>query len=80
MLFNALEFLLLFLPVVLVLSRWTCRQAFIAVMALVSVVFYAFTGELWFLLPMFFTSVLDYGIGLCMEKARDQLTRRTYLG
>ena len=68
MLFNSLEFLLLFLPIVLGVSLSVRGRALLAWIAFSSLVFYAFTGHAWFLAPMAVTSALDYFVGRQLER------------
>ena len=62
MLFNSLEFLLLFLPLTLVVALRLRGQPLLSWIAGTSVVFYAFAGHWWFIVPMLATTVIDYAI------------------
>lgn len=59
MLFSSLEFLVLFLPLTLVVALRLHPQPLLRWVAFVSVVFYAFAGHWWFILPMRLTTVVD---------------------
>src|SRR5438067_1454743 len=63
MLFNSLEFLLLFLPVVLLVAHRLRGNAFLGWICAASLVFYGFAGHAWFLVPMLVTTVLDFWVG-----------------
>ena len=77
MLFNSLEFLLLFLPVTLLVASLLRGRALLFVICASSAVFYAFAGHVWFLIPMFVTATLDYAIGLRIAAA--PAARRRFL-
>ncbi len=79
MLFNSLEFLLLFLPASLI-AAWTLRRTGLLVhLCLASAVFYALAGHVWFLAPMLFTATLDWWVALRMEATTSSWGRRAYL-
>lgn len=63
MLFNSLEFLLLFLPIVLAVATRLRGKAFLGWICAASLVFYGFAGHAWFLVPMVVTTVLDFWVG-----------------
>jgi alginate O-acetyltransferase complex protein AlgI len=63
MLFNSLEFLLLFMPVTLAVAMRLRRTALLSWITLASFVFYAFAGHVWFLVPMAITMLLDFWVG-----------------
>lgn len=71
MLFNSFEFIFLFFPIVFFLSlqlrgnwllRWIC---------LCSIIFYAFAGQVWFIIPMLVTTVVDFFAAQKMERSKD---------
>ena len=64
MLFTSLEFLLLFLPVVLVVALRLRGQPLLRWITATSVVFYAFAGHWWFIVPMLVTTAVDYLVAL----------------
>ncbi len=68
MLFNSLEFLLLFLPVTLGVALTLRGRAFLFWICLASLVFYAFAGHAWFLIPMAITTVLDFLVGRLLSR------------
>jgi alginate O-acetyltransferase complex protein AlgI len=63
MLFNSLEFLLLFMPAALGIALRLRGRALVGFIAFASLVFYAFAGHAWFLIPMAITTVLDFVVG-----------------
>jgi alginate O-acetyltransferase complex protein AlgI len=67
MLFNSFEFLLLFLPLALGVACLLRGQALLGWLTFVSFAFYAFAGHAWFLVPMAFTTVLDFTIAPWLE-------------
>lgn len=69
MLFNSLAFLLIFLPIVLLVACRIRGQRLLAWITASSFIFYALAGDLWFLAPMLFTTVLDFIIAPLMEKS-----------
>jgi hypothetical protein len=73
-LFNSLEFLLLFLPLTLVIALRLSGQPLLSWIAGSSVVFYAFAGHWWFIVPMVATTVIDYAIAQTI--ARSPAARR----
>ena len=79
MLFNSLEFLVLFLPVVLAVSLRLRGNALLGWISFSSLVFYAFAGHAWFLIPMAVTTVLDYAVGRKLEGAANPRGRRALL-
>jgi len=56
MLFNSLEFLLLFLPLVLFVAFRLKGSPLLVWIAATSFVFYAFAGHAWFIIPMAITT------------------------
>ena len=60
LLFNSHRFLFLFLPLVLVVAMRLRARALLGWITLASFVFYAYAGHAWFLLPMLFTTALDF--------------------
>lgn len=79
MLFNSLEFLLIFLPIVLLVGLRLKNKPLVFWIAFVSSIFYIFAGHVWFLLPMFVTSTLDFWIGEKIQNARSQKEKKIYL-
>ncbi|MCU1279964.1 MAG: hypothetical protein JWM53_3510, partial [bacterium] len=79
MLFNSLEFLILFLPLTLALSRALRGTPLLAFIALASAVFYAFAGHVWFLVPMAITTALDFWVGGRIEQAQSTSRRKALL-
>ena len=69
MLFNSAQFIFLFLPAVLVCARFLRGNPLLIWIALTSYYFYSFAGDAWFLLPMLFTTVLDFGLALKIDRA-----------
>ena len=59
MLFSSLEFLVLFLPLALAVALRLRGQALLRWIALTSVVFYAFAGHWWFIVPMLVTTTVE---------------------
>ncbi len=78
MLFNSLEFLLLFMPVVLGVALRLRENRLLAWISLCSFVFYAYAGHAWFLVPMAVTTLLDFWVGHRLERSRPE-HRRPYL-
>src|SRR5262245_36134063 len=76
MLFNSLEFLILFLPAVYVIARALKGNALLFWISFASFVFYAFAGHAWFLIPMAITTGLDYWVG---RRLATTTHRRAYL-
>ncbi|PYN95630.1 MAG: hypothetical protein DMD91_24190 [Candidatus Rokuibacteriota bacterium] len=70
MLFSSLEFLVLFLPLALAVALRLRGQALLRWIALTSVVFYAFAGHWWFIVPMLVTTTVDYWLAILIERAR----------
>jgi alginate O-acetyltransferase complex protein AlgI len=79
MLFNSLEFLLLFLPLTLALARLLRGTALLSFIAFASAVFYAFAGHVWFLVPMAITTVLDFWVGRRLDEERSRSQRLALL-
>jgi D-alanyl-lipoteichoic acid acyltransferase DltB (MBOAT superfamily) len=78
-LFSSLEFLLLFLPLTLVVA-WRLRgQPLLRWIAFTSVVFYAFAGHWWFIVPMLATTVVDYWVAILIEREARPRARRWLL-
>ena len=63
-LFSSLEFLLLFLPLTLAVALRLRGQPLLRWIVLTSVVFYAFAGHWWFIVPMLLTTVVDYWVAI----------------
>jgi alginate O-acetyltransferase complex protein AlgI len=79
MLFNSLEFLFLFLPIVLALSRALRGKWLLGWVAVASYVFYAFAGHVWFLVPMLLTTAVDFELARRIEAAAPGSRRRRVL-
>lgn len=79
MLFTSLEFLVLFLPAVLAVALRLRGQALLRWIAFTSVVFYAFAGHWWFIIPMLVTTVVDYRVAIAIERAPRRAVRRGIL-
>ena len=78
MLFNSLEFLVLFLPLTLAVALHLRGQPLLGWIAGASVVFYAFAGHWWFVVPMLCTTVIDYALARAMGSSPAR-RRRTAL-
>jgi alginate O-acetyltransferase complex protein AlgI len=70
MLFTSLDFLVLFLPATLAVALRLRGQPLLRWIALASVVFYAFAGHWWFIVPMLATTVVDYWVARFIEQER----------
>ena len=79
MLFSSLEFLVLFLPLTLVVALRLRGQPLLRWIALTSVMFYAFAGHWWFIVPMLLTTVVDFGVAIAIERAQGSRVRRWLL-
>ncbi len=79
MLFSSLEFLVLFLPLTLAVALLLRGQPLLRWIAFSSIVFYAFAGHWWFILPMLLTTVVDFGVAIAIEGAREKGRRRWLL-
>ena len=75
MLFSSLEFLVLFLPLTLAVALRLRGQPLLRWIALASVVFYAFAGHWWFIVPMLVTTTVDYQVAILIERARTPRAR-----
>jgi alginate O-acetyltransferase complex protein AlgI len=78
-LFSSLEFLVLFLPLALVVALALRGQPLLRWIALTSVIFYAFAGHWWFIVPMLLTTVVDFWVAIAIERARRGRARRWLL-
>ena len=63
MLFTSLEFMVLFLPLVLGVAMLLRGGSLLSWIALASCVFYAFAGHAWFLIPMAVSTIIDFIVG-----------------
>ena len=70
MLFSSLEFLVLFLPLTLGVALALRGQPLLRWIALTSVVFYAFAGHWWFIVPMLVTTVVDFWVAIAIARER----------
>lgn len=68
MLFNSFSFLLIFFPLVLFVSTKLIGKPLIRWITLASILFYSYAGHKWFVIPMLFTTVLDFQLAKLMEK------------
>src|SRR5258708_5401737 len=76
MLFNSFRFLLIFLPPVLGVALFLRGQALLRWLTFVSLLFYAWAGHPWFLIPMLITTCLDFTLAPWMEQASSLLLKR----
>jgi len=74
-LFSSLEFLVLFFPLTLAVALRLRGQPLLRWIALSSVVFYAFAGHWWFVVPMLVTTTVDYEVAILIERSRRPATR-----
>jgi alginate O-acetyltransferase complex protein AlgI len=80
MLFNSIEFIAVFLPLVLLGTRSTRGTGCLVFIALASTVFYAYTGELWYLAPLLGSAVFDFSMGRLLECSQNPRLRRFLVG
>lgn len=80
MLFSSLEFLVLFLPLALVVALRLRGQPLLRWITLASVVFYAFAGHWWFVIPMLLTTTIDYAVALAISRETGARRRAWLLG
>lgn len=80
MLFNSLEFILIFLPIVLLFAMRVRGQRLLVWLTSASYFFYSLVGSPWFLFPMLFTTVLDYYLALAIANSKRQGWRKFYFG
>ena len=78
-LFSSLEFFLLFLPLTLAVALRLHGQPLLRWIALSSVIFYAFAGHWWFIVPMLVTTVVDYWVAIAVERERRPRRRGWFL-
>jgi alginate O-acetyltransferase complex protein AlgI len=76
MLFNSHRFLFLFLPLVLAVACRLRARALLGWITAASFFFYAYAGHAWFLLPMLFTTVLDFWLAPKIEVANGPAKKR----
>ena len=79
MLFSSFEFLVLFLPLTLVVATRLHGQPLLRWLAFTSVVFYAFAGHWWFIIPMLVTTVVDFWVAIAIARAQRPHVRRWLL-
>jgi alginate O-acetyltransferase complex protein AlgI len=79
LLFSSLEFLVLFLPVTLAVAVRLRGQPLLRWIALTSIVFYAFAGHAWFVVPMLVTTVVDFWMAILIEREARPARRRWLL-
>jgi alginate O-acetyltransferase complex protein AlgI len=79
MLFTSLEFMVLFLPVVLGVALSLRGGALLSWIALASCVFYAFAGHAWFLIPMAVSTIIDFLVGHQLAVHERPSTRKALL-
>ena len=80
MLFSSLEFLVLFLPPVLAVALRLRGQALLRWIVATSVVFYAFAGHWWFVIPMLVTTTIDYAVAIAIQREAQPRRRAWLLG
>ena len=80
MLFSSLEFLVLFLPPVLAVALRLRGQALLRWIVAASVVFYAFAGHWWFVIPMIVTTTIDYAVAIAIQREAQPRRRAWLLG
>ncbi len=68
MLFNSFSFLLIFFPLVLGVSIRLRGLPLIRWITLASLIFYSYAGQRWFVIPMLFTTTLDFYLAQFMER------------
>ncbi len=78
MLFNSFQFIFIFLPLVLMISKLLSGINLLRWITLSSFIFYSFVGHAWFILPMLFTICLDYKIAHFIANSKSQ-SKRKYL-
>ncbi|MBI3541666.1 MAG: MBOAT family protein [Deltaproteobacteria bacterium] len=79
MLFNSLEFILIFMPLVLGVARILRGNWLLGWISASSLVFYAFAGHAWFLVPMAVSTTLDFWVGHRLERSKDARARKRWL-
>lgn len=79
MLFNSLEFLVLFLPIVLIIAFSLRGSKLTLWICLASTFFYAYAGHTWFLIPMFVSATLDFWMGRKIENAPSIFKKKLFL-
>jgi alginate O-acetyltransferase complex protein AlgI len=79
-LFTSLEFLVLFFPVALAVALCLRGQALLRWITFTSVVFYAFVGHWWFIVPMLATTTVDYAVALAIARETRRRHRAWLLG
>src|SRR5947208_10011571 len=79
MTFISLDYLLVFLPIVVGLY-YLFRRSFLAnvIILTASYIFYA-AGAIWYLIPLVFTSLLDFIVGILLSGTERARARRTLL-
>ena len=79
MLFNSFEFIFIFLPIVLAVATRLRGNALLRWICLASIVFYAFAGHVWFIVPMLITTVLDFLVAQKIEGSSSAAIRKRWL-
>jgi len=79
-LFSSLEFLVLFLPPVLAVALRLRGQTLLRWIVAASVVFYAFAGHWWFVIPMLVTTTIDYAVAIAIQREAQPQRRAWLLG
>src|SRR4030095_4619147 len=79
MLFNSHVFIWVFLPIVLGISLLLRGNALLFWITASSFTFYSFAGHLWFLVPMFVTTVVDFVVAPFIERATSSGRKRALL-
>lgn len=68
MLFNSYYFIFLFMPFSIFIAMKLRGQSLLRFITIASLIFYASHGHAWFILPMIFTTTVDFFLAKCMEK------------
>ena len=79
MLFNSFSFIFIFFPVVFIISKQLKGQKLLFWISLSSFIFYAKAGHAWFVIPMAITTLLDFFIGIEIEKTKLQYKKKFLL-
>jgi alginate O-acetyltransferase complex protein AlgI len=79
MLFNSFQLIFVFFPVCLAVATRLRGSALLVWVNLSSVVFYALTGHAWFVIPMLFTTILDFKLSHLLARQNSDGARRAVL-
>jgi len=77
--FNSLTFIFVFLPVVLVGYLLLRRTQFANLFMLLASLYFYGSSAWWFLVPFFFTALLDFIVGQLINESQDQRYRKRLL-